>query len=1040
MRRISVFISLFVLLVSALHGQKPVALETIALFRGKNPSTLSLFNQPTEAKEDTRQLVDHAYYMTIQPFVLQQIITSPSDILRLKLPAPFNVDLDLYKVEIYSSTARIKTSDGLNLIPDAKNIFYRGMISGNPNSLAIVSILDNKIQIVYSDEDGNKRIQQTQDGRYIAFEDKNVLIPSPINCAVIDTAYTTPAIDDPSHSSQRQLTGSCVEVYVECDFKSYQDNGSSITNTEAWVAALWNEVKTLYANESIPVSVSDVFVYTSAYPAFDTLNTTSALLNAFVNHINGTSYNGRLAHFLSTRPLGGGIAYINVLCSNSNQCAVSTSLSTNIVPVPTFSWSVECVTHEMGHNMGSPHTHACAWNGNNTAIDGCGPQAGYSEGCTGPIPVSGTIMSYCHLISGVGINFNNGFGPQPGALIRSKFNTASCNTGSCSPPTCTSLTDPLPNAVNVDINADLNWSNAQGANGFYLTMGTTPGGTNILNNLDVGLVNTYDPGVLPFSTTIYVKIVPYNNLGNAIGCLEQSFVTEANVPPVCTHLTNPVNGATGVSLTAVLHWAHAVGNQIGYKITIGTTPGGSQIANQLNVGNVNYYDPPGLLPYSSTIYVKITPYSASGDVNGCSTESFNTVVPINGDFCAMAINLPCGAALSGNTTQALSDPEAFTCGTDITAPGLWYSFVGDGQNVIIATCSQFNFDTKLNAYSGSCSNLSCITGIDDYCNTGSLISFPTTNGTTYFILVQGWNGAVGSYTLTRTCYPGPFYCAAQGNNYSAEWISGFNVAGYNKTSGSTSYSDFTNETVTMSRGGSYTATITPSFLQGSRNENYRVWIDLNKDGDFADANETVFSAGPSSSPVTGTISIPIGTATGVTRMRVAIRYSGQNNNIPPSCGSYDFGEVEDYTVNIRCNLVTTVNDDGTNGSLRNVSMCADDNENILFASSLNNQTINVTSGTLVVDGIWKWMPSSGTNITIKAGPSIPRLLSIPSGKSMEMQFLTLVGGSASPGSAIDNAGTLIFRSSIARPATSSTTIPVRNTGAMNVIGNSNVNN
>src|SRR6185503_14348621 len=123
--------------------------------------------------------------------------------------------------------------------------------------------------------------------------------------------------------------------------------------------ALWNEVITLYDNESIPVLVSDVFIYTSSDP-FASLTTTSAILSAFATHIDTLTYNGRLAHFMSTRGLGGGIAYIDVLCSFVNPCAVSTSLSTTILQFPTYSWNVEVVTHEMGHNMGSPHTHACA--------------------------------------------------------------------------------------------------------------------------------------------------------------------------------------------------------------------------------------------------------------------------------------------------------------------------------------------------------------------------------------------------------------------------------------------------------------------------------------------------------------------------------------------------------------------------------------------------------------------------------------------------------------------------------------------------------
>src|SRR5690606_21482823 len=134
-------------------------------------------------------------------------------------------------------------------------------------------------------------------------------------------------------------------------------------------------------------------------------------------------------------------------------------------------------THEMGHNLGSPHTHACAWNGNNTAIDGCGPTAGYSEGSCpmAPLPTNGgTIMSYCHLVSGVGINFNNGFGPQPGDLIRDKYNTATCNTGTCSPPACVSMTLPEPGQQNADIQTDVSWASSPGANGYRLTIGTTP--------------------------------------------------------------------------------------------------------------------------------------------------------------------------------------------------------------------------------------------------------------------------------------------------------------------------------------------------------------------------------------------------------------------------------------------------------------------------------------------------------------------------------------------------------------------------------------
>lgn len=90
------------------------------------------------------------------------------------------------------------------------------------------------------------------------------------------------------------------------------------------------------------------------------------------------------------------------------------------------------IAHELGHLMGSQHTHACVWNGNDTAIDGC---AGLTEGFCGTpgIPANGgTIMSYCHLRP-QGINFNFGFGTQPGAVIANRVEAAQgCVQAVCS--------------------------------------------------------------------------------------------------------------------------------------------------------------------------------------------------------------------------------------------------------------------------------------------------------------------------------------------------------------------------------------------------------------------------------------------------------------------------------------------------------------------------------------------------------------------------------------------------------------------------------
>ena len=126
---------------------------------------------------------------------------------------------------------------------------------------------------------------------------------------------------------------------------------------------------------------------------------------------------------------GGGIAYVDVLCSGRQIRKGYCGIGKSFAKIPVFSFSTMVVAHELGHILGSPHTMACAWlPDGRTAIDKC---PGYTEGGCGAVvnaPLEGgSIMSYCHMNS-VGINYNVGFGPQPKALILNRIATATCLT------------------------------------------------------------------------------------------------------------------------------------------------------------------------------------------------------------------------------------------------------------------------------------------------------------------------------------------------------------------------------------------------------------------------------------------------------------------------------------------------------------------------------------------------------------------------------------------------------------------------------------
>jgi PKD repeat protein len=166
------------------------------------------------------------------------------------------------------------------------------------------------------------------------------------------------------------------------------------------------------------------------------------------------------------------------------------------------------------------------------------------------------------------------------------------------------------------------------------------------------------------------------------------------------------------------------------------------------------------------------------------------------------------------------------------------------------------------------------------------------------------NGNLSSYSSplvvqTRGC--GDNYCYSYGRSW-RNWITGVSVADLNNLSGNGyGHSDFTDVQVNMEKGQSYPITLSPGTNVAATTVFWRVWIDFNGDGDFADAGEQVLStAGSSVSPTTDSIAIPTTAATGPTRMRVSMSVGefAESCTIRPSNADLPL-DVEDYTINIQ---------------------------------------------------------------------------------------------------------------------------------------------
>ena len=91
----------------------------------------------------------------------------------------------------------------------------------------------------------------------------------------------------------------------------------------------------------------------------------------------------------------------------------------------------------------------------------------------------------------------------------------------------------------------------------------------------------------------------------------------------CPEPVYPLDGASDIPVDATIRWTPVLG-VTAYQITLGTTPGGSDIANLTSTGPNPFYAPPRGLPENSTIHVTLYLFNISQGNILCTTFSFET--------------------------------------------------------------------------------------------------------------------------------------------------------------------------------------------------------------------------------------------------------------------------------------------------------------------------------------------------------------------------------------------------------------------------------
>ncbi len=288
--------------------------------------------------------------------------------------------------------------------------------------------------------------------------------------------------------------------------------------------------------------------------------------------------------------------------------------------------------------------------------------------------------------------------------------------------------------------------------------------------------------------------------------------------------------------------------------------------------------------YKNNNYVETvagTTYTASGLSSSTTYEFYVKAEDAAGNL-SNASNIINITTANTPDTQAPTAPDNLAA-SNISSASLILTWNASTDNVGV---------TEYNVYKDG-------SNIGSTANTNYTVSglAPSTSYS-FFVKAKDAAGNVSgaSNTVNATTSAGSSYCSSQGNTVSDEWINQVVCGTINHTSGANNgYADFTSMSTNMALSSGQTITIYPAWSGTVYSEGYSVWIDYNQDGDFEDSGEQVFSkAASKDATITGTFSIPASAITGTTRMRVSMKYNG----IPTPCETFDYGEVEDYTVNI----------------------------------------------------------------------------------------------------------------------------------------------
>ncbi|HXJ37309.1 MAG TPA: DUF4215 domain-containing protein [Candidatus Eisenbacteria bacterium] len=354
--------------------------------------------------------------------------------------------LDVHRVEPFGPDTRVEevTPSGVQQVPLPDEVYFAGQVRGDDASRVLLIAAADGVRgfVVRGDQTypfgpdaaGHHRVYAMRDvdpAQHPAPRDfcANDLHPErpELSVPVLRNRAVVPLV--PVHST------TLLEAQVAIDTDTELRSKFGSRNAElSYLTSLLAAANVIYERDvNVRLRFSYVRIWSGSDPwtATDTVDSLDEVQAYWLNPGNDMDTVAGahdMVHFISGKPVTGGVAYLSAVCDHTYGFGVSQVFGSFNVSDPNAIWDVLVVTHELGHNVGTPHTHCYS-----PPLDQCyNGEPGCYSGPESVPPGGGTIMSYCHLLAPGLPNVNLLFGPTVSATIRSTVESASCMTAATS--------------------------------------------------------------------------------------------------------------------------------------------------------------------------------------------------------------------------------------------------------------------------------------------------------------------------------------------------------------------------------------------------------------------------------------------------------------------------------------------------------------------------------------------------------------------------------------------------------------------------------